>query len=369
MADESLPPGGGASAGPSRGRSKPLRDSKGWDGKLRVNRSGEASDGGDAPSESETENQDVQVPGQQIEPDDDLLDDYPLDTTDIDLVHCRISSIALLRLERFAEVERLCLRQNSIRTIESLDALGSTLTDLDLYDNVISRIKGLEHLLKLTSLDLSFNKIKHVRRLDHLKELVNVYFVQNNIGRIDGLQGLTKLKNVEFGANRIREIENLESLTGLEELWLGKNKITELKNLSSLSNLRILSIQSNRISRIQGLEGLKNLEELYVSHNALKKISGLDNNTKLHIIDVSNNQISELDGLAHLSELEELWASNNQLSSFDEVERQLAHKETLQTVYFEGNPLQTANGVLYRNKVRLALPMIKQIDATFVKTS
>ena len=73
MADESLPPGGGASAGPSRGRSKPLRDSKGWDGKLRVNRSGEASDGGDAPSESETENQDVQVPGQQIEPDDGKL--------------------------------------------------------------------------------------------------------------------------------------------------------------------------------------------------------------------------------------------------------------------------------------------------------
>ena len=79
---------------------------------------------------------------------------------------------------------------------------------------------------------------------------------------------------------------------------------------------------------------------------------------------MSNNRISQLDGLAHLNELEELWASNNQLASFDEVERQLAHIESLQTVYFEGNPLQKTNAVLYRNKVRLALPKVKQIDAS-----
>ena len=33
-------------------------------------------------------------------------------------------------------------------------------------------------------------------------------------------------------------------------------------------------------------------------------------------------------------------------------------------MYFEGNPLQTKNAVLYRNKVRLALPQVQQIDAS-----
>jgi hypothetical protein len=33
-------------------------------------------------------------------------------------------------------------------------------------------------------------------------------------------------------------------------------------------------------------------------------------------------------------------------------------------VYFEGNPLQTNGPAVYRNKVRLALPNIKQIDAS-----
>jgi Leucine-rich repeat (LRR) protein len=82
------------------------------------------------------------------------------------------------------------------------------------------------------------------------------------------------------------------------------------------------------------------------------------------LLDISNNQVSKLENLSHLKNLEELWASNNQLSSFEEVERELRDKEELNTVYFEGNPLQTRAPALYRNKVRLALPQIQQIDAS-----
>lgn len=82
------------------------------------------------------------------------------------------------------------------------------------------------------------------------------------------------------------------------------------------------------------------------------------------MIDISSNQISQLTNLKHLQHLEEVWASSNQLSSFDEVEKELADKKELTTVYFEGNPLQTKSPALYRNKVRLALPQIKQIDAS-----
>lgn len=42
----------------------------------------------------------------------------------------------------------------------------------------------------------------------------------------------------------------------------------------------------------------------------------------------------------------------------------LKDKADLETVYFEANPLQTAGRATYRNKVRLALPQIKQIDAS-----
>lgn len=139
---------------------------------------------------------------------------------------------------------------------------------------------------------------------------------------------------------------------------------SSLQNISPLANLKIISLPSNRLTSISGLSALENLEELYVSHNAITHISGLENNKNLRVLDVSNNQISKLENLSHLSHLEELWASSNQLSSFDEVERELKDKEELNTVYFEGNPLQTKSPALYRNKVRLALPQIKQIDAS-----
>ena len=100
--------------------------------------------------------------------------------------------------------QKLCLRQNQISHVQFPPNLGPTLRDLDLYDNLISHIKGLQDLIHLTSLDLSFNKIKHIKEVDHLKELKDIYLLQNKISKIEGLNGLVKLRNLELAANRIR---------------------------------------------------------------------------------------------------------------------------------------------------------------------
>lgn len=340
------------------------RDSKGWDGKLRVDKRAIITNP-EALSDPDYSDEDA-PPVQQIEADEDLLEEYEEDTDDIDLVHCRISSIPALRLERFKKVQKLCLRQNAIANIEfpaQWDA-NKTLRDLDLYDNLLKHISGLDDLLELISLDLSFNKLKHIKNVNHLTKLKDLYFVQNRLSKIENLSGLPLLRNLELAANRIREIEGLEDLKGLEELWLGKNKITQIQNIGHLSNLKILSIQANRITEIGGISNLPNLEELYISHNALTSISGLESNTALRVLDISNNPIDHLSGLEQQSKLEEMWASYCKLDSFDEVEKQLKDKEALETVYLEGNPLQLRQMALYRNKVRLALPQVKQIDAS-----
>lgn len=166
-------------------------------------------------------------------------------TQDIDLVHCRIRSISSLRLERFQKlqviprprilfgktvlcwqflcclVQRLCLRQNQITRIAFPPNVAATLTDLDLYDNLISHIKGLEDFHDLTSLDLSFNKIKHIKNISHLMKLTDLYFVQNKISKIEGLEGLTALRNLELGGNRIRVRTRLFLFSSLlADIWL-----------------------------------------------------------------------------------------------------------------------------------------------------
>lgn len=190
----------------------PARSSKtGWDGKLRVNKAAKPTPVIVNPhvlSDPELSDDDAGPPPEEIEADEDLLEDYEEDVDQIDLIHCRISSIPALRLERFKQLERLSLRQNQISTIEFPEELGEKLTELDLYDNVIAHIKGLDQFVGMENLDLSFNKIKHIKRVNHMKKLKDLYFVQNKISTIENLEGLTELKNLELGANRIRVRED-----------------------------------------------------------------------------------------------------------------------------------------------------------------
>ncbi|KAI1267591.1 hypothetical protein F5Y18DRAFT_378206 [Xylariaceae sp. FL1019] len=340
------------------------RDSKGWDGKARIE-----IQNPEALSDPEYSDDENVLHGEVIGADEDLLDDEDPDTNEINLTQARVISIPALRLERFKKVVQLCFRQNLLVHIDGLSVVASTLQELDFYDNLITKIHGLDDLTELTSLDFSFNKIKHIKNVEHLTKLTDLYFVSNKISRIEGLDSLVNLRQIELGSNRIREIQNLDALKNLEELWLAKNKITELKGLGGLPKLKLLSIQSNRITDLSPLKEVPQLEELYVSHNALESLEGLEGNINLRILDISNNKVQSLKGLGGLKMIEEVWASSNLISNFDDVAKELSDKESLTTVYFEGNPLQLKQPALYRNKVRLALPQIKQIDATFVRAA
>lgn len=83
-------------------------------------------------------------------------------------------------------------------------------------------------------------------------------------------------------------------------------------------------------------------------------------------MDVANNLLVSIENLSHLPQLEEFWANNNQFDNdcYGQVDKELGAIKTLQTVYLEGNPMHLKNRATYRNKIRLALPNIKQIDAT-----
>lgn len=344
-----------------------------------------------------------------------LLNEFKEGTEEIDLSHSRIRTLRGFEshLDRLAaSLKRLNLRQNLIKKLKlsqaSLDSQSKSSSDhhpqqqeqpaerigpqdhdeiglspfepleslqeLDLYDNQISKIEGLDKLKSLISLDLSFNLIRKIENLADLSSLTTLYLIQNKISQIEGLERLAdKLISLELGSNRIRHINNLTLLTNLTELWLGRNKISKLEGLETLVNLRSLSIQSNRIVKLEGLEKLIKLEELYISHNGLTKIGdGLSKNKNLKVLDVGANQIDDLSGIEGLFKLEELWANNNKLTTngWYSIAEAVSEKSmpSLQTIYLEGNPLQQEMGANYRRKIILSCPQIIQIDATFVKS-
>ncbi|KAJ3130107.1 hypothetical protein HK098_006166 [Nowakowskiella sp. JEL0407] len=300
-----------------------------------------------------------------------LLDDVSNDVEDIDLSHNRIQTLEGLDLERFTNLKTITFRQNLLKEFSPPKNFIPTLEELDVYDNLITSISpSIGMLVNLVLLDLSFNKIKVVEGLELLVNLKELFFVQNRVGVIQGVKHLKKLENLEFGANKIKKIENLDGMRELKQLWLGKNKLSKLEGFDTLSNLNLLSIQSNRITSLEGLHSLNNLQELYISHNGISEIpdTAFSGTPNLRVLDISSNKIKLLNGLKGLLFLEEIWASYNELSSYPNIEAELKDLPKLHTVYFEHNPIHLENRVTYRNKIRLMLPKLIQIDATIVRS-
>lgn len=56
--------------------------------------------------------------------------------------------------------------------------------------------------------------------------------------------------------------------------------------------------------------------------------------------------------------------NDNQIDNWSDLD-ELKNAKTLETVYLERNPLQ--KDPQYRRKIMLALPSVRQIDATFIR--
>jgi protein phosphatase 1 regulatory subunit 7 len=88
---------------------------------------------------------------------------------------------------------------------------------LELYDNKIVKIEGLEALVNLmylfcgdcSVLDISFNNIKRIENIAHLTQLRKLFLLSNKIQIIENLQ-FPHLTLLELGANKISKVENLD---------------------------------------------------------------------------------------------------------------------------------------------------------------
>lgn len=104
----------------------------------------------------------------------------------------------------FIFLQELVLRSCLVSEMEGMGDLVS-LQKLELYDNQIESIDGVQNLSMLRILDLSFNAIRVIPSLaDSCPFLEELYIAQNKLRRIQGLEDLTELKILDLGANRIR---------------------------------------------------------------------------------------------------------------------------------------------------------------------
>lgn len=110
-----------------------------------------------------------------------------------------------------------------------------------------------------------------------MDELVKLQLDNNIITKIQGLESLTKLRWLDLSFNMIEKIEGLDNLRLLEDLSLFSNRITKIEGLNNLEKLNVLSVGSNNIESLEDavkyLHGLRNnLEVLKIIKNGFKEV-------------------------------------------------------------------------------------------------
>ena len=123
----------------------------------------------------------------------------------------------------------------------------SELKELNLSDQRIKYLKGIEYAYNLNSLILNRNHIKLADEIGNLINLTNLELSENNIDNLSFLPKLLKLKTVNLEYNNIRNIPDLSDLKNLELINISNNRIGDFSFITHLANKNLKIIASEQL--------------------------------------------------------------------------------------------------------------------------
>jgi dynein assembly factor 1 len=191
-------------------------------------------------------------------------------------------------LEEFTQVRCLFLEANELTKIKNLNELKN-LEILHIQKNKIGELCQMVSPLPFSSkfgtltphyLPLPINAANpgKIENLHHCSKLKYLNLAQNSISKIEGLESLPCLETLILSDNELSMpdfITNITSVPKLRELDLSLNKINcnaecILKILASCSNLRVLNLQGNPF-----IKKMPHYRSMIISHcKRLKQLDG-----------------------------------------------------------------------------------------------
>ncbi|EIQ2376613.1 InlB B-repeat-containing protein [Listeria monocytogenes] len=201
-----------------------------------------------------------------------------------------------------ADAMRSRLGKASVTDIVSQNELDQQ-TGINVPEEGIKDLEGIQYLNNLSSLYVYFNEITDISVISKLYNLKHVYLDENQINDISALSNLTNLTELSLGSTQISDISALSNLTNLTALSLSDNQLNYLDALSGLQNLKLLNLKKTQTSDISALSGLTNLDNLYLGYNQISDISTLSGLKNLENLYLEHNQIRDISPLSSLTKL------------------------------------------------------------------
>eukprot|EP00760_Papus_ankaliazontas_P017886 PhM_4_TR17392/c0_g1_i1/m.92790 len=190
----------------------------------------------------------------------------PTDTVkELNLSSCSLKEIALL--QQYTALQHLKLDHNILTEISGL-ACCTNLVSLNLAFNRLNGAgvgKALSVLMKLESMSLEANAIASISSMQlNIPTLKFLNLKNNEIAKVDGLECLPALRELILDKNRIRNFDTTSFINNafLKELRCEDNMLKSLEGLRPLLNLQRLVLSNNRVTEVAEIEKLDGLERI-----------------------------------------------------------------------------------------------------------
>ncbi len=247
--------------------------------------------------------------------------------------------------------------------------LPPTITKLELDDCSVSRIPELP---ALTLLHMKGCQVSDLTVLSRCVGLTDLDLRENRITSLTGLENCKKLKNLLLGGNQIEDLSILEPFVYLEKLDLSGNPISSVAPLSHCSLFKEVSLggctkihdvsflapSAGSLTKLDlcGLEGVdlsflpscSLMKELSVNSCGLKDLSCVKGLVELTVLNAADNQIRELSPLRELGKLSILNLADNRIESLQGMPAPLVaegQKAPQINLLLHGNMLTTLEGL------------------------
>lgn len=132
--------------------------------------------------------------------------------TSLTLIYNEINNEQLSRFKNIKSLVNLDLSNNQIESLESITTIFTSVSSLNLSDNLLTNLKGLEKFINVTNLDVNSNEIVDFRNLLNIKSFnkdSNVYIYDNN-DALFGSQGVYSLTTLVLLWNKDIKIYNID---------------------------------------------------------------------------------------------------------------------------------------------------------------
>ena len=165
----------------------------------------------------------------------------------------------------------------------------SNLKNLDISNNKLSNIYGIQNFSKLRIINLKENYISKIDSLDKLNDLNYINITYNKLRACDktNIGVLPSLKTFLCDNNYLKSINCFEKFSSLEYLSFNSNKITDMTCIDKLTQLKKLTKLSLIDNPITQIENYRKLIIFYFQK--LKILDNIEIISKERIIDNSNN--------------------------------------------------------------------------------